>query len=66
MHCTSRVVAERDSDFEKMWFNSVENESVKFGKIFWKENVCALSAVLNESQKGLLKFVHECKTVNGQ
>jgi len=51
MHCTSHVVTERDSDFEKMWFNSVENESVKFDKIFWKENVCALSAVLTESQR---------------
>ena len=50
MHCTSHVVAERDSDFEKMWFNSMKNESVKFDKIFWEENVCVLS-VLNESQK---------------
>ena len=40
MHCTSHVVTDRDSDFEKMWFNSVKNESVKFDQIFWTESVC--------------------------
>lgn len=42
MHCTSHAVVEWDSEYEETWFSGVENESVKFDKIFWTENVCVL------------------------
>lgn len=56
MHCTSHVVVERDSQYEETWFSGVENESVKFDKIFWTENVCVLSASLNEQQLTLMIY----------
>ncbi len=48
LHCTSHVVIERESQYEEEWFNGAENEKIRFDKIFWNENVCALSACLSE------------------
>ncbi len=48
LHCTSHVVIEREPQYEEEWFNGAENEKIRFDKIFWNENVCALSACLSE------------------
>ncbi len=45
LHCTSYVVGEREPEYEEEWFNGAENETIRFNKIFWTENVCALSAL---------------------
>ncbi len=37
-------------EYEEEWFNGAENETIRFNKIFWTENVCALSACLSEKQ----------------
>ncbi len=50
LHCTSYVVGEREPEYEEEWFNGAENETIRFNKIFWTENVCALSACLSEKQ----------------
>ncbi len=50
LHCTSHVVMERESQYEEEWFNGAENEKIRFDKIFWNENVCALSACLSAKQ----------------
>ncbi len=53
LHCTSHVVLEREPQYEEEWFNGAENEKIRFNKIFWNENVCALSACLSEKQMQL-------------
>ncbi len=53
LHCTSHVVIERESQYEEEWFNGAENEKIRFDKIFWNENVCALSACLSAKQMQL-------------
>ncbi len=53
LHCTSHVVIEREPQYEEEWFNGAENETIRFNKIFWNENVCALSACLSEKQMQL-------------
>ncbi len=53
LHCTSHVVMERESQYEEEWFNGAENEKIRFDKIFWNENVCALSACLSAKQMQL-------------
>ncbi len=42
LHCTSYVVGEREPEYEEEWFNGAENETIRFNKIIWTENVCAL------------------------
>ncbi len=53
LHCTSHVVVEREPQYEEEWFNGAENETIRFNKIFWNENVCVLSACLSEKQMQL-------------
>ncbi len=53
LHCTSHVEIEREPQYEEEWFNGAENETIRFNKIFWNENVCALSACLSEKQMQL-------------
>ncbi len=53
LHCTSHVEIERESQYEEEWFNGAENEKISFDKIFWNENVCALSVCLSEKQMQL-------------
>ncbi len=53
LHCTSHVVIEREPQYEEEWFNGAENEKIRLDKIFWNENVCALSACLSEKQMQL-------------
>ncbi len=52
LHCTSHVEIEREPQYEEEWFNGVEHEK-RFNKIFWNENVCALSACLSAKQMQL-------------
>lgn len=59
LHCTSHVVIEREPQYEEEWFNGAENEKMRFDKIFWKENVCALSACLSEKQMQLYLITGE-------
>ncbi len=40
LHCTSYVVGEREPEYEEEWVNGAENETIRFNKIFWSENVC--------------------------
>ncbi len=47
------MVLEREPQYEEEWFNGAENETIRFNKIFWNENVCALSACLSEKQMQL-------------
>ncbi len=47
LHCTSHVEIEREPQYEEEWFNGAEMRKMfltRFDKIFWNENVCALSA----------------------
>ncbi len=53
LHCTSHVVIEREPQYEEEWFKGAENEKIRFDKIFWNENVCALSACLSKKQMQL-------------
>ncbi len=56
LHCTSHVEIEREPQYEEEWFNGAENEKMfltRFDKIFWNENVCALSACLSAKQMQL-------------
>ncbi len=59
LHCTSHVVIEREPQYEEEWFNGAENEKIRFDKIFWNENVCALSACLSEKQMQLYLITGE-------
>ncbi len=59
LHCTSHVVIEREPQYEEEWFNGAENEKIRFYKIFWNENVCALSACLSEKQMQLYLITGE-------
>ncbi len=46
---TNDFEIEREPQYEEEWVNGVENEKMfltRFDKIFWNENVCALSACL--------------------
>ncbi len=64
LHCTSNVEIERESQYEEEWFNGAENEKIRFNKIFWNENVCALSACLSEKQMQLYLITEEvCATL---
>ncbi len=53
LFCTSYVVGEREPEYEEEWFKGAENETIRFNKIFWNENVCVLSACLSEKQMQL-------------
>ncbi len=59
LHCTSHVVIEREPQYEEEWFTGAENEKIRFDKIFWNENVCALSACLSEKQMQLYLITGE-------
>ncbi len=59
LHCTSHVVIEREPQYEEELFNGAENEKIRFDKIFWNENVCALSACLSEKQMQLYLITGE-------
>ncbi len=59
LHCTSHVVIEREPQYEEEWFNGAENEKIRFDKIFWNENVCALSACLSAKQMQLYLITGE-------
>ncbi len=59
LHCTSHVVIEREPQYEEEWFNGAENEKIRFDKIFWNDNVCALSACLSEKQMQLYLITGE-------
>ncbi len=48
LHCTSHVVVESDKQYEKDWFEGEKGET--FEKIFWTENMCAVSVSLTEKQ----------------
>ncbi|KAI2665523.1 hypothetical protein H4Q32_021838 [Labeo rohita] len=50
LHCTSHVALERDENYEKVWFEKNETETLSFDKMFWTDSVCALSACLTEAQ----------------
>ncbi|XP_058617745.1 uncharacterized protein LOC131531182 isoform X1 [Onychostoma macrolepis] len=50
LHCTSHVVVERENQYEKDWFEGEKGETLSFKKIFWKENMCAVSVGLTEKQ----------------
>ncbi len=53
---TNDFEIEREPQYEEEWPNGVENEKMfltRFDKIFWNENVCALSACLSEKQMQL-------------
>ncbi len=67
LHCTSHVEMERESQYEEEWFNKAENEKMfltRFDKIFWNENVCALSACLSAKQMQLYLITEEvCATL---
>ncbi len=49
---TNDFEIEREPQYEEEWFNGVEHEK-RFNKIFWNENVCALSACLSAKQMQL-------------
>ncbi len=59
LHCTSHVVIECEPQYEEEWFNGAENEKIRFDKIFWNENVCALSACLSAKQMQLYLITGE-------
>ncbi len=59
LHCTSHVVIEREPQYEEEWFNGAEDEKIRFDKIFWNENVCALSACLSAKQMQLYLIMGE-------
>ncbi len=53
---TNDFEIEREPQYEEEWVNGVENEKMfltRFDKIFWNENVCALSACLSAKQMQL-------------
>ncbi|KAI2668497.1 Gag-pol polyprotein [Labeo rohita] len=50
LHCTSHVALQRDENYEKVWFEKDETETLNFDKMFWTDSVCALSACLTEAQ----------------
>ncbi len=50
LHCTSHVVMELDKQYEKNWFEGEKGETLRFEKIFWTENMCAVSVSLTEKQ----------------
>ncbi len=50
LHCTSHVVVEPDMQYQKDWFNGEKGETLSLDKMFWLENVCAVSVCLTEKQ----------------
>ncbi len=53
LHARHMLKLSVNPQYEEEWFNGAENEKMfltRFNKIFWNENVCALSACLSEKQ----------------
>ncbi len=50
LHCTSHVVVEPAKQYDKDWFNGEKEETLSLDKIFWTENVCAVSVCLTKKQ----------------